>query len=37
MITVTNKELNKQINHNIPSALVPYYPSVLNTKSAEAY
>ena len=27
MITVTSKKLNKQINYNIPSALVPYCPS----------
>ena len=30
MITVTSKKLNKQINHNLPSALVPYCPSAFN-------
>jgi len=33
MITETNKKLNKQINHNIPSALVPYCHSALLSKS----
>jgi len=30
MITVINKKLNKQIRHNIPSALVPYCLTAFN-------